>query len=255
MPITHTISRIYFVIPLLLHVEYVFKQDVARYVVLRIHPLIHLCQICIYICISTLITRKCLMTQHVNFTKISLVIYYMIDWFIDWCLMPTLAVLQLYCGVVIYYIGIYFNYFIHCTFYASISIGELKLEAQWAEPVSLTFHSALRKLNTEPSIVASHQISVHFAMQFQRRRLFRNWPTRNKNCLWQPCLLTDRDKISNIYRVPSIYVSYKVSIHLTKQFQRRRFLEIDQSETSTAYGGHVCLRIKTKWAIYIEDIP
>jgi hypothetical protein len=40
--------------------------------------------------------------------------------------------------------------------------------------------------------------------------------------------------------------SYKVSVHSAKQFQRRRFLEIDQSETIIAYGGHVCLRIKTK---------
>ena len=69
-----------------------------------------------------------------------------------------------------------------------------ELEAQWAEPVSLTLHSALRKLYTEYSIGASYQISVHLPTQFQRR-LFRNRPIENKNYLhvWWPCLLTEQD--------------------------------------------------------------
>ena len=122
-------------------------------------------------------------------------------------------------------------------------LWDKELETQWAEPVSLTFHSALRKLNTEPPIGAFHQVlviwlssyreediqkstnqkqewpvvamfkglelneqyykgpskdasyqvSIHLAMQFQRKQFFRNQPIRNKNCLWRPCLLTDRN--------------------------------------------------------------
>jgi hypothetical protein len=73
--------------------------------------------------------------------------------------------------------------------------------------VSLTFHSALRKLNTEPSIHvdASYQVSVHMAKQFQRNR-----PIGNKNCMWWPCLQTDRDEMSSLHRGHSIDASCQV---------------------------------------------
>jgi hypothetical protein len=68
--------------------------------------------------------------------------------------------------------------------------------------VSLTFHSALRKLNTEPSIAyrCSHQISVRFGKAVSEKKIFRKRPIRKKNCLWWPCLLTDWDKMSNLYK-------------------------------------------------------
>jgi hypothetical protein len=59
-----------------------------------------------------------------------------------------------------------------------------------------------------------------------REDLFRNQPIKNKNGLWWPCLLTDRDEISNLYRGLSIDASYQVSVHLPKRFQRRRFFLI-----------------------------
>jgi hypothetical protein len=38
-------------------------------------------------------------------------------------------------------------------------------------------------------------------------------------------------------------------------FRGEDFLEINQSETRIVCGGHVCQRIGTKWAIFIENLP
>jgi hypothetical protein len=56
-----------------------------------------------------------------------------------------------------------------------------------------------------PSIDASYQVSAHLTKRSQRRRFKKNWPIRNKNCLWQPCLLMDRDEISSLDRGPSMF--------------------------------------------------
>jgi hypothetical protein len=53
--------------------------------------------------------------------------------------------------------------------------------------------------------------------------MYVNGPDRNEQSLW---------------RIP-IDVSYPISVHLAKWFQRR-FLEIYQTETRIACGGHVC---------------
>jgi hypothetical protein len=80
----------------------------------------------------------------------------------------------------------------------------------------------MSNLHRGPAIDASYQVSVHLAKRLQRR-FFRNQPIRNKNCLWWPCLSMNLDKMSNLHRGPAIDASYQISVHLAKQFQRRRF--------------------------------
>ena len=92
-----------------------------------------------------------------------------------------------------------------------------------------------------------------FGQTVSKEKNLKNQPIRNKNRLWWPCLLTDRDGMSNLYREPSIDASYPVSDHLDKRLQRRRFfrnqpirnknclwwpcLSMDRDEMSTLYKG------------------
>ena len=88
----------------------------------------------------------------------------------------------------------------------------------------LTNRDDMSNFNRGPTIDVSYQVSVHLAKRFQRRRFFfQNWPIRNKNCLWRPCLLTDRDQMCILSSGSSIDASYQVLVHLAKRFQRRSF--------------------------------
>ena len=48
---------------------------------------------------------------------------------------------------------------------------------------------------------------------------------KNKNCLWWPCFLSNRDEMRISSRGPAFY---NISLYLAIRFQRRRFLEINQ---------------------------
>jgi hypothetical protein len=76
------------------------------------------------------------------------------------------------------------------------------------------------------------------AKRFQRRRFFRNQPIRNKNCLWWPWLLTDRNKMSNFIKDLPRMLPTKFQSIWPRGFRGDDFLEINQSETRIACGGH-----------------
>jgi hypothetical protein len=74
-------------------------------------------------------------------------------------------------------------------------------------------------------------------------KIFRNPPIRNKNGLWWPCLITNRDEMSNFYRGTSILpymLSTKFQFIWESGFRGEDFLEMNQSEKRMACGGHVC---------------
>jgi hypothetical protein len=56
----------------------------------------------------------------------------------------------------------------------------------------------------------------------------------NKNCLWRPCLLTDRDEKSNLYRGPSIDVLFWIYAPSPKKNPRFLF-----NNFSSTYVNHL----------------
>ena len=133
-----------------------------------------------------------------------------------------------------------------------------------------------------------------FSKAVSAEKIFRNGPIRNKNCLWRPCFLTDRDQMSNLQQMlPTNFrfiwqsdfirgdfqksINQKQELTVADMFvneseqneqflqrttyrsflpsfglfdkavsEKKTFLEIDQSETRTACGGHICQHIETK---------
>ena len=84
-----------------------------------------------------------------------------------------------------------------------------------------------------------------FGLAVSEEKIKKNQPIRNKNCLWRPCLLMDRDKMCNLQKGPSIDSSYQVSVHLAEGFQRRRLkcekLMDDKRRTPSDGKSSLCL--------------
>jgi hypothetical protein len=90
-----------------------------------------------------------------------------------------------------------------------------------------------------PSIDASYQVLVHLAKRFQRRR-FSEIDQSETRIACGSHFVNESRRNEQSYRGPSKDAPYQVSIHLASGFRGEDFLEINQSETRMACGGHVC---------------
>ena len=87
--------------------------------------------------------------------------------------------------------------------------------------------------------------------QVVSEKIFLKSADRYKNCLWRPCLLMDRDKMSNLYKGFSIDASYQVSVHLAEGFQRRRL----KCEKLTDDGRQVMVKAELKLWVNLIVTP
>ena len=97
-----------------------------------------------------------------------------------------------------------------------------------------------------------------FFQTLSERKNFNNQPIRNKNRMWRPCLFTNWDWMSIIYREPSRDPSYQVSVHLAAGFQRRKLkcekLTDDRWRTPSDGKSSYCLA-ESQWDDPVSDQP
>ena len=122
----------------------------------------------------------------------------------------------------------------------------------WQPCLSMDW-DGISNLYRGPSVDASYLSFGSFGEAVSEMKIFRNRQIWNKNCLWRPCLQTDWNEMSKLYREPSIDASYQVLVHLAMRFQRKIFfrnrpiriknylwqpcLSMDQNEMSNFYRG------------------
>jgi hypothetical protein len=78
------------------------------------------------------------------------------------------------------------------------------------ELLPLTFHILIFSSQTPQPNELKLGSFGSIGQAVSEEKIFKNRPIRSKNRLWWPCLLMDRDKMSNLYKGPCIDASYQV---------------------------------------------
>ena len=143
------------------------------------------------------------------------------------------------------HVNIFFNIFNSnnlFTYFQAIIIGNRKiLKKRISSTMSQCYSSSGRRLHQQKcvdqrKVVLAEGYTNRYVLTFHRCFLpsfgsfgqtvsevknLKNQPIRNKNRLWRPCLLTDRDGMSNVDRGPS-NAFYQDSDHLSLQSTTHR---------------------------------